>query len=67
MLNPKYIELRHIINGEDSDEYDRIEVYIDGVLAQEFNRDSRTDIDAESEAFLDAVCYLCPDIEWDYT
>lgn len=67
MPNHKHIEMRHILNEEDGDEYDRIEVYIDGELAAEFNRDARTDIDAESEAYLDAVCYLCPDIEWEYT
>ena len=67
MLNHKHIEIRHITTEEDGDEYNSIEIYIDGMLAQTFNRDARVDIDAESEAWLSAVCYLCPGITWEYT
>jgi hypothetical protein len=65
MLNiPKTIEMRHIPDGEETT---CIEVYVDGVKVTEFNKDCRTDIDAESESYLDAVCHFFPDIDWSYT
>jgi hypothetical protein len=65
MLNPKTIEMRHLPAG--SADTTCIEVYVDGEKIAEFNKDARTDIVAESESYLDAVCHFFPDIDWSYT